>query len=285
MKVMVFGANGMAGHMIALYLAEQGHDVTGFVKTSNGMFPCIEGDAIDVRKVREILQSPRYDAVINCIGILNRSVDNDLVEGIYINSIFPHLLERTLSGMDTKFIHISTDCVFSGKTGHYQEDSHPDEESYYGRTKALGEVRGDKSLTFRTSIIGPELKKDGIGLFHWFMTQPGDVDGFSNVIWSGVTTLELAKAIDSVLEQDLTGLYHLVNNTSISKYRLLCLFKQHMEKEETNIHKNVTFINDRSLIDTRLELKHKIPSYDVMVQELVEWMHQHSDIYHLYFDR
>ena len=285
MRIIVFGANGMAGHMVALYLQEQGHEVTGFVKRKNDMFLCIEGNAMDTKLVKEILAGGgeyNYDIIINCIGILNKAVDAKLAEGIYINSVLPHLLEECVSGTKTRVIHISSDCVFSGNTGHYRENSHPDAESYYGRTKALGELGYGNNLTIRTSIVGPELKKDGIGLFHWFMSQTGFVNGFTEVIWSGVTTLELAKAIDSAMKQGLTGLYHLVNNTVISKYELLCLFNRYLNENRTVIHQNGSFINDKSLEDTRLELQHKIPSYEVMVQELAVWMQKHPWLYAQY---
>lgn len=140
MKIIVFGANGMAGHMAALYLQERGYDVTGFVKAKNDLFPCIEGNALDTGLVRSILMENEYDYVINCIGILNKAVDAKLAEGIYINSVLPHLLEECVEDKKTRVIHISSDCVFTGNTGHYTEDSHPDAESYYGRTKALGEL-------------------------------------------------------------------------------------------------------------------------------------------------
>ncbi len=283
MKIIVFGANGMAGHMVALYLHECGHEVTGFAKKKNPLFPCIEGNALDTKLIKEILQNSDYDIAVNCIGILNKAVDAKLAEGIYINSVLPHLLEECTENKHTKIIHISSDCVFSGSTGHYLETSHPDAESYYGKTKALGELGQSKNLTFRTSIVGPELKSDGIGLFHWFMNQSGFVNGFTEVIWSGVTTLELAKCINSVISQNLTGLYHLVNNTVISKYDLLCLFNQYMNDNKTLIHQNGSFVNDKSLEDTRLELQHTIPSYETMIQELAEWMRNHADIYKQYF--
>ena len=284
MKIIVFGANGMAGHMAALYLQEQGHEVTGFVKKKNEMFPCIEGNALDTELVQRIIQDSDYDYVINCIGILNKAVDAKLAAGIYINSVLPHLLEECVEDKKTRVIHISSDCVFTGNKGHYHENSHPDAESYYGRTKALGELKGgDKNLTLRTSIVGPELKNDGIGLFHWFMSQTGFVNGFTEVIWSGVTTLELAKAIDSAMEQKLTGLYHLVNNKDISKYELLCLFNRYMNDNKTVIHQNGSFANDKTLVDTRLELRYTIPSYEEMIAELAEWMRNHSEIYKQYF--
>lgn len=283
MKIIVFGANGMAGHMVSLYLQEQGHDVTGFVRTKNNLVRCIEGNAMDAELVKQILYKSDYDVIINCIGILNKAVDAKLAEGIYINSVLPHFLAECAADTETRVIHISSDCVFSGDKGHYKENNHPDADSYYGKTKGLGEIWGDRNLTFRTSIVGPELKKDGIGLFHWFMSQTGFVNGFTEVIWSGITTLELAKVINSVLDQNLTDLYHLVNNDVISKHDLLCLFNKYMNDNKTVIHENGSFSNDKSLVDTRQELKYKILSYEDMVRELAEWMQSHAEIYKQYF--
>ena len=285
MKVIIFGVNGMAGHMAALYLAERGHQVTGFARRLQNLgegIVCIEGDALNQDSVRSVLAEGTYDAAVNCIGILNRAVDAKLSEGIYLNSVFPHFLAECAEDAGARVIHISTDCVFSGSKGQYTEKSTPDAESYYGRSKALGELTDDRNLTLRTSIVGPELKADGIGLFHWFMGQDGEIDGFTKAIWSGVTTLELAKSIEAAMRQNLTGLYHLVNNTVISKHDLLCLFNKYMNNNRTVIHQNGSFINDKSLIDTRGELRRQIPSYEVMVQELAKWMHAHAQIYRQY---
>ena len=271
MKIIVFGANGMAGHMISLYLQEQGHDITGFVKNKNNFVKCIEGNALDAELVKKILQKSDYDVVINCIGILNKAVDARLAEGIYINSVLPHFLEECVENMEMRVIHISSDCVFTGSRGRYREDSRPDADSYYGRTKELGEIFGKNSLTFRTSIVGP------------FMNQAGSVNGFTEVIWSGITTLELAKSINSVLNQNLTGLYHLVNNQVISKYELLCLFNKYMNNNRTIIHENGSFSNDKSLEDPRQELTYRILSYEDMVRELAEWMRKHEKVYRQYF--
>ena len=130
---------------------------------------------------------------------------------------------------------------FSGKEGSYTEDSFKNGIGFYAQSKALGEVINTKDLTFRTSIIGPELKQNGIGLFHWFMNQSGDVSGYKEAFWSGVTTIELAKAIDQAIDQKLTGLYHLVNNNKISKYDLLDYI-------------NTVFRNDKILIAKKLYL-------------------------------
>jgi len=109
-----------------------------------------------------------------------------------------------------KIIQISTDCVFSGKDGGYKEDSFRDGDTIYARTKALGEINNNKDLTIRTSIIGPDINEDGIGLFHWFMKQSGTIYGFRNAYWTGVTTIELAKGIEKFIEYNVTGIYHFV---------------------------------------------------------------------------
>ncbi len=288
MKVIIFGVNGMAGHMAALYLAERGHQVTGFARRLQNLgegIVCIEGDALNQDSVRSVLEEGTYDAAVNCIGILNRAVDAKLSEGIYLNSVFPHFLAECAEDAGARVIHISTDCVFSGSKGQYTEKSTPDAESYYGRSKALGELTDDRNLTLRTSIVGPELKADGIGLFHWFMGQDGEIDGFTKAIWSGVTTLELAKSIEAAMRQNLTGLYHLVNNEEISKYDLLRLFNEYSNRNRTVIHAKDTFVNNKSLLDTRRELDHIVPSYRIMVQEQAEWMENHRDFYRCYLEK
>ena len=127
---------------------------------------------------------------------------------------------RKVGGM---LIHISTDCVFSGNKGNYIETDYRDARDIYGLSKALGEIDNENDLTIRTSIIGPELKTNGEGLFHWFLSQKGNVYGYTDAIWGGVTTLEFAKAIDCAIEQRITGLINLTNKVPISKYELLKL--------------------------------------------------------------
>ena len=133
----------------------------------------------------------------------------------------------------------------------------------------------------RTSIIGPELKNNGEGLFHWFMGQQGDITGFTRAIWSGVTTLELVKAIKWSIESDITGLYHVTNNSSISKYELLKLFQKYTKKD-IDI-KPVDGNNvDKSFIDTRLLINYKIPPYDEMIADMVSLIADNKSLYSQY---
>lgn len=283
MKYLILGVNGMAGHIIAQYLIEQGHVVTGFARSQSPICRTIVGDAMRKEDLLKAINGESVDVVINCIGVLNKFVDENLADGIYLNSVLPHFLADVLKNTSTKLIHISTDCVFEGTRGNYIETDLPDAVSYYGRSKALGEVMDHKNLTFRTSIVGPELKADGIGLFHWFMQQKGTIQGFDHVIWSGVTTLQLAKAIEMDGKDPQTGLYHLVNNECISKYELLCLFQKYCSSpDEVTIEKNTEIRSNKSIINTREEKPFIVPSYEQMVQEMADWINRHSNLYKQY---
>lgn len=279
---LILGVNGMAGHVIAQYLLEQGHTVYGFARQESSVCETMIGDATNKEDVRQALQAHPYDYVVNAIGVLNRFVDEHPADGIYLNSVLPHFLAEELADTKTKLIHISTDCVFEGTKGRYTEADRPDASSYYGRSKALGEVCDSKNLTIRTSIIGPELKENGIGLFHWFMMQKAAVFGYQKVIWSGVTTLQLARVIAQECENPQTGLYHLVNNEFISKYNLLKLFDRYCRQNPIQIREERATVSDKTLINTRSEQPFMVPDYDAMVREMGDWIRNHPDLYQQY---
>lgn len=282
MKVLILGATGMAGHTIALYFKEQGHEVHAFSRKKFSFCYWIEGDAYNLTHLKNVVIEGKYDAVINCIGILNQFAESSPDKAIFINSYLPHQIVSWLYNTNTKFIQMSTDCVFAGNTGPYYEDSFPDGRSYYDRTKALGEVNNTKDLTFRNSIIGPDINSDGIGLFHWFMQQKGSINGFSKAIWTGVTTLTLAKAMLRALEVNLTGVYNLVNNESINKYELLQLFNKHFRNNAVQIHKSEQLILDKTLINRRKDFDFSVPRYEQMIIEMKDWVDNHKYLYPLY---
>lgn len=273
-KVLIIGSKGMAGHMIKEYLYQKKYDVYGTFREKEEKNLKVNEfylDAFDKKQLEEILKKVKPDFVINCIGILNQFAENNPDIAIYVNGYFPHYLDRLSEKYRYKLIHITTDCVFSGKKGNYTEDDFRDADSYYGRSKAIGEVNNNRTLTFRTSIIGPDINKDGIGLFNWFMKQEGKIKGYSNVFWSGVTTLELAKAIEASFSQDISGIVHLVNNEKISKYDLLQLFSKYMNKD-IEIEKYEDYFSDKSLIRTKEEFSYKAPKYEKMIEELSGWI-------------
>lgn len=279
MRILILGATGMAGHVIAIYLKEQGHEVTALTRKP---FPYCENiitDVTDLTKLEKVIQNGEYDAVINCVGILNQFAEKEKHQAVFLNSYLPHYLSYITRESITKVIHMSTDCVFSGKDGNYDETSLRDGVTFYDRTKALGELDNNKDLTFRNSIIGPDISKNGIGLFNWFMKQNDQINGFTRAIWTGVTTLTLAKAMEKALEENLTGLYNLVNNKSISKFDLLQLFNKHMRDKSINIIPSEEVKIDKSLVNSRNDFSFIVPSYEQMVIEMKEWISDHKRLY------
>lgn len=282
-RVLILGASGMAGHTIALYMKKVGYDVTAFTKTKFEYCNNIIGDAQNLDLLKDIILKEEYDVVINCIGILNSDAEKNKYSAVFLNSLLPHFLVDVTKNIKTKIIHMSTDCVFSGRNGNYVEDSFKDGESFYDRTKALGEINDSKNLTFRNSIIGPDIKENGIGLFNWFMKQNSDLQGYKTAIWTGVTTLTLAKAMVKAIECNLTGIYNLVNNDTINKYEMLILFNKHFKENRLNITPVDTVNLNKSLINTRKDFDFIVPSYEDMIIEMKEWINNNKNLYKHYF--
>lgn len=283
MKILVLGSTGMAGHTISIYMKEAGHDVTTFSRREFRYCNNIKGDVTNFAFLQRVIEKGSYDAVINAIGILNNDAEINKSLAVLLNSYLPHYLSSITSNMKTRVIHMSTDCIFSGKTGGYTETSLRDGETFYDRSKALGEIENNKDLTFRNSIIGPDLNVNGIGLFNWFMKQDGEINGYTKAIWTGVTTLTLAKAMEKALEENLTGLYNLVNNENISKFHLLRLFNKYMKEDSLTIIPSDIVVLDKSLINNRKDFSFEVPSYEQMVIEMKEWIEDHNQLYPHYF--
>ncbi|MFZ7102553.1 MAG: dTDP-4-dehydrorhamnose reductase family protein [Peptococcaceae bacterium] len=279
-KILVLGSTGMAGHVITTFLTEQEkYEVFNLARKKKLNEKSYLLDASDFTKLDLFLDKENFAVIINCIGILNQFADEFKGRAILLNSYLPHFLADKYQGTGTKIIHLSTDCVFSGKTGSYLETSYKDSDSFYGRTKALGEICNNRNTTIRTSIIGPDLSNSGIGLFNWFMHSQGSVKGFANSIWTGITTIELAKAIEKIIDQDLTGIYHLVPEKSISKYELLVIFKEVFQRDQVCVREYANEFNDKSLMNTRCDFDYKIPDYQFMATEMKEWILHHKSFY------
>lgn len=280
MKFLILGCNGMAGHIISLYLTEQGHDVTGFARTKSAYVPTIVGDASDSELLKGVLAAGKYDAVINAIGLLNQFAENNHSAAALLNGYLPHFLAAATEGMSTQVIHMSTDCVFSGKDGQYTETSLPDGITFYDRSKAMGELNDGKNLTLRNSIVGPDIKASGIGLLNWFMQQPGpSVNGFIGAIWTGQTTLQLAKTMEEAAKQRAHGLINAVPSESITKYELLKLFNKHLRGNSLVIYPVDGVTADKSLIRTNFEFDYMVPDYETMVSDMADWMRAHRSLY------
>jgi len=277
-RILVLGAGGMAGHVIALRLIEKGHNVTGFARRDLTFCKTANGDVRDTVLLKNTVEKD-FDVVVNAVGLLPKAINESPHYGIWINACLPHLLAELTRDSQTKLIHLSTDCVFSGHDGGgYTEASFPTAEDYYGRSKSLGELKDDKNLTFRTSIVGPDINKNGIGLFHWFMTQKGKVNGFTEAVWTGVDTITLADAINAAIEQNLSGLYHLVNNKTINKYELLKLFNE-LRSSPLTINASDSYSADKSLVNTRNDFNFIVPPYGEMVNIMGEWIRKYKKYY------
>lgn len=283
MKFLVLGATGMAGHIISIYLKEQGHCVKAFVRKPFPYTEELRGEITDLSYLKEVIEGERFDAVINCAGVLNQDAEKDKHQAVFLNSYFPHYLSHLTAKSKTRIIHLSTDCVFSGMTGNYDESAFRDGRTFYARSKALGELENEKDLTFRTSIVGPDLRKEGSGLFNWFMKQQDPIEGFTKAIWTGVTTLTLAQAIEKAAKEHLFGLYNLVNNESISKLELLEFFNTFFRDGGVAIQPCEEIEHNKSLVNTREDFDFQVPTYQSMIMEMKGWVCSHRDLYPHYF--
>lgn len=280
MKFLVLGCNGMAGHMISIYMKEQGHDIVGYARENSRFIDTVIGDATDFELLKQTILKGNYDSVINCVGLLNQFAESNHSMAVLLNGYLPHYLTQVTEGTDIQVIQMSTDCVFSGKTGGYTEDSNPDGTLFYDKSKAIGELRDEKNITLRNSIVGPDIKENGIGLLNWFMKQHGAVNGFISTIWTGQTTLQLAKTMEIAAKRRAHGLYNMVPSMSINKYELLKLFNTYIRREPIEIKPVDELIADKSLIRTCFDgFDYVIPDYETMIKELGVWMRQHKNLY------
>mgnify|MGYP001179962627 FL=1 len=282
-RVLILGSTGLIGHQIYNYLKNDGnyelHNIAFREKIEKDT---IILDARDENNLIEQIKILKPEYIINCIGILISASNKDPKSAIFLNAYMPHRLEALSNKINAKLTHISTDCVFSGsKKEPYIENDYKDGKDTYAKTKGLGEIISDKHLTLRTSVVGPELKTDGEELFHWFMNQEDEISGFTKSIWSGVTTIELAKAVKWSIENNITGLYHVTNNSSITKYELLKLFKKYTKKK-IEIKKVDGKDIDKSFIDTRLLLDYEIPTYEKMISDMVDLINDNRSLYFQY---
>lgn len=261
MKVLILGGSGMLGHKSWQTFASRFDTYVTFrsapsVYEQFGLFDparSIGGVAAeDFDSVSCAFAAVKPEVIINCIGIVKQDASaKDPIAGITVNSLFPHRLALLARDAGARLIHLSTDCVFTGRKGNYTEDDESDANDLYGRTKLLGEVQGEGCLTIRTSMIGRELHGSQ-GLIEWFLSQRvGQVRGFKRAIFSGFTTPALAELIARIMVEypQLNGIYH-VAAQPISKFDLLTLVKQTYGLA-IEIEPDEAFVCDRSLDSSR----------------------------------
>ena len=279
MKILILGGSGMLGHRLWLTLRQvyetwitvRGDltrlpDIPEFPKR----YICPYVDALIFDEVKRTLAAIQPNLVINCIGLIKQSpLVNDPLFSIKINALLPHQISLSCRAAGIRMVHISTDCVFSGKKGQYVESDPTDAEDLYGRTKFLGEVAYPGTITLRTSIIGRELKTR-FGLVEWFLSQKEILRGYRRAIYTGLTTDELSRVILNYVipRTDLNGIYH-VSSEPISKYDLLVLMKNAFGRQAT-ILADDQFICDRSLSSAKFRqiTGYKPPKWPEMIDEL-----------------
>jgi dTDP-4-dehydrorhamnose reductase len=259
--VLVLGATGMLGNAtLRLFVRSENHDTWGSARSSAALQHLPSGmrervivgvDVENVDSLTRLFARVRPDVVINCIGLVKQLAEaDDPLQAIPINALLPHRLARLCQVAGARFVHVSTDCVFTGAKGMYREEDPADAQDLYGRSKHLGEVDYPNAITLRTSIIGHELA-GAHGLIGWFLAQSGPVSGFTRAVFSGLPTAELARVIrDHVLPRPhLHGIYH-VSAEPIAKYELLSLVAQTYGRTN-EIAADDKLVIDRSLDSTR----------------------------------
>ena len=260
----------MLGHVLLNKLNEskafQVYDITRNKEERINNFEC---DVTNFNSLFEIIKEIKPKYIVNCIGVLIKGSIKDPSNAILINSLLPHKLAKYSKTVGSKLIHISTDCVFDGSKGNYIETDKKTAQDTYGLSKSLGEITDDKNLTLRTSIIGPDLKNNGEGLFSWFINQKGEVNGFTESIWGGITTLELAGVIIKSINENYTGLVHVTNGKPISKFDLLSLIKDKFELNKIDLKKVSGKKSDKSL-NTNYQY-FNVPSYEQMITDMYEY--------------
>lgn len=235
MKLLILGGSGMLGHKL-WQAAGTRLDTWATVRDArtlpeaapfgrDRMLTGVQAEQFDT--VLRAFATVRPDVVVSCIGVVKqRGEAKHPLVSLTVNSLFPHRLAALCASAGTRLIHVSTDCVFAGRTGGYRESDEPDAADLYGRTKQLGEVPGPGALTLRTSIVGREIATSQ-GLVEWFLAQSGRAPGFTRAVFSGLTTLELSRVILQVVQShpSLEGIYH-VASSPVTKYDLLVLLNQ-----------------------------------------------------------
>lgn len=280
MRILVFGGDGMLGH--ALLRAYRGRhalfatyrqDVSAYGAPSiaEGVTALFGVDVRNLQDVVGALASARPDAVVNAVGIVKqRSTARESIPSLEVNALFPHRLAEVCRAVGARLVHLSTDCVFSGRKGAYTEADQPDASDLYGRTKLLGELHEPHCLTLRTSIIGLELSRRK-SLIEWFLAQRGAIKGFRRAVYSGLTTAEMARAIEHLLTEapDVSGLWHL-SSAAIDKFDLLSRLKSRLNRTDIEIAPEDQFVCDRSLDSRALmgRITYRVPSWDAMLDEL-----------------
>jgi len=289
MKILILGGDGMIGHKMAQVLSVQNHEIVISIREKKDLtLKSISSKSKvffnDFLKdnILDFLVKVNPDVIINAIGVtIRRGVNENISDTIYLNSLFPHQISRWALAFKKRLIHFSTDCVFSGNEGSYLEDATPNALDYYGKTKGLGEINSKSSLTIRSSMIGPELFNK-TELFEWIINnKEKEINGFSRVMYSGVTTVYMAKIVADLIDnhKNLSGIYNLASKP-ISKFELLHLINDNFDLGLI-INDDKTVISNKTLNTSKIEKEIGLqpPSWDELIFELKKDYMNFIDLY------
>ena len=282
-KILILGVSGLLGSTVfKFFYRKKQFNILGVARKNkklkrNSDLIEIVDNIDDIKVLKKLIKKNRPDYIINCIGIVKNSSNNkSILETIYINSLLPKNIATMAKEFNFKFIHISTDCVFRGDQGNYDEKFYPDANDIYGISKILGECENSHSLTIRTSIIGHS-QRDNRGLLEWFLSQKKTIKGYKNAFFSGFTTLELANILHNNIIKNKnfqSGIFHL-SSKKISKYDLLKKINKLYQKN-IQIIKDEKFKIDRSLKSSmfKRKIKYKTKTWDQMLLEMKSFNEQ-----------
>ncbi len=258
-KIAILGSSGMLGHTLS-HLLEKEFNVTSIGRSGS--------ISIDATVDGDLERIDGFDFVINCIGVIWQAQNPSRTETFITNSRFPWLLSRQCKKTNARLIHVSTDCVFSGRKGNYIETDAKDAVDDYGLSKSLGEP--DDCMVLRTSVIGREIVRKK-SLLEWVISnRGGKIDGFTNHMWNGVTTDEYARIVSKIIKNDLfqVGIHHVFSET-VSKYDLIKRIVRDLNLDIEVSHAKAEISVDRTL-STMLPLNDSlnIRSLDEMIAGL-----------------
>lgn len=218
--IAILGSNGMLGGMLAhqqIFLEGETWEVP------SSALRIEPASKTDIFYQLDKAVAKKATHVVNCIGAIKPKFKNRdiLADNIFVNGVFPHILADWGETRSVPVIHITTDCVFDGAEGKYTESSPHNPLDVYGKSKSIGEP--SNCMVLRTSIIGPEWGGNKRSLVEWLLSnEGGEIKGFTNHLWNGMTTMELSEKIDNIISDGLYehGTFHLFSE-DINKYDLL----------------------------------------------------------------
>jgi len=277
MRIYILGISGMLGSKLFKEFLKKNYKIKGSTRVIPKHFLNYKNyidsnlDIFDIQKLKEKINKFKPNLIINCVGIIKQKISKTNEKNIfYINSIFPHELYKISNIIKARLIHFSTDCVFDGKKGNYDDKNETNANDIYGFSKALGELSYDNSITLRTSIIGHELSSKK-SLLDWFLhLNKKNCYGYTKAYFSGLPTIEIFNFIQKFLlkKKKISGIYNL-SSSRISKYNLLKKISKVYSKN-INIIKNNKLKIDRSLNSKKLKklVDYKCPPWNILIKNM-----------------